>query len=58
MEEEENFKKKVEENINKTGREYIWVKVLPPGIVFLLLGYIINFFVGNILFLIYYFALG
>jgi Flp pilus assembly protein protease CpaA len=58
VEEEEEFKKEVEEDIKQTGREQIWVKVLPPGIVFLLIGYIVNLFIGNILFLIYYFALG
>ncbi len=58
VEEEEEFKKVVEEDIKATGRKQIWVKVLPPGIVFLLFGYIINIFVGNILFLIYHFALG
>ncbi|MCE7742786.1 MAG: prepilin peptidase [Candidatus Heimdallarchaeota archaeon] len=58
VEEEEKFKKEVEEDIQKTGRKKIWVKVLPPGIVFLLFGYIINIFLGNILFLIYHFALG
>ena len=56
--EEEEFKKEVEEDIKQTGRKQIWVKILPPGIVFLLFGYIINLFVGNILFLIYHFALG
>lgn len=58
VEEEEEFKKEVEENIKETGRKQIWVKVLPPGIVFLLFGYILNLFLGNILFLIYYFTLG
>lgn len=58
VEEEEEFKKEVEENIKETGRKQIWVKVLPPGVVFLLFGYILNLFLGNILFLIYYFALG
>ena len=58
VDEEEKFKKEVEEDIKLTGRKQIWVKVLPPGIVFLLIGYIINLFVGNILFLIYYFTLG
>jgi len=57
VEEEEKFKKEVEEDIKLTRRELIWVKVLPPGIVFLLIGYIVNLFVGNLLFLIYYFAL-
>ena len=57
VEEEEEFKRKVEEDIKLTKREQIWVKVLPPGIVFLLIGYIINILVGNILFLIYHFAL-
>ena len=56
IEEEEKFKKEVEENIEKTKREKIWVKVLPPGIVFLLIGYIINIFIGNIFFMIYSFA--
>jgi hypothetical protein len=57
VEEEEEFKKEVEESITETKRTNIWVKVLPPGIVFLLLGYIVNIFVGNVLFLIYHFAL-
>jgi hypothetical protein len=57
IEEEDEFKKEVEEKIEETGREKIWVKVLPPGIVFLLIGYIINIVAGNILFLIYHFAL-
>ncbi|MCG3219884.1 MAG: prepilin peptidase [Candidatus Heimdallarchaeota archaeon] len=57
IEEEEEFKKEVEEKIKETGRKKIWVKVLPPGIVFLLIGYIINIVAGNILFLIYHFAL-
>ena len=56
IEEEEKFKKEVEEDIEKTKREKIWVKVLPPGIVFLLIGYIINIFIGNIFFMIYSFA--
>ena len=58
VEEEEEFKKEVEADIKLTERKQIWVKVLPPGIVFLLIGYIVNFFVGNVLFLIYHFALG
>jgi len=47
LEEEEKFKRKIEEQIEKEGKEYIWVKVLPPGIVFLLIGYIINLLIGN-----------
>jgi hypothetical protein len=57
IEEEEEFKKEIEEKIKETDRKKIWVKVLPPGIVFLLIGYIINLVAGNILFLIYHFAL-
>ena len=57
IEEEEEFKKEIEQKIKETGRKKIWVKVLPPGIVFLLIGYIINLVAGNILFLIYHFAL-
>jgi len=57
IEEEEEFKKEVEEKIKETSRKKIWVKVLPPGIAFLLIGYIINLVAGNILFLIYHFAL-
>ncbi len=58
VEEEEEFKREVEEKIKETERKQIWVKVLPPGIVFLLIGYIINILVGNLLFLIYFFTLG
>ncbi|NPD87499.1 MAG: prepilin peptidase [Asgard group archaeon] len=57
IEEEEEFKKEIEEKIKETRRKKIWVKVLPPGIVFLLIGYIINILAGNILFLIYHFTL-
>ncbi|MHA1865642.1 MAG: A24 family peptidase C-terminal domain-containing protein [Candidatus Heimdallarchaeaceae archaeon] len=52
-EEEEKFKHKVEEWIDKTNKEYIWVKVLPPGIVFLLIGYVISLFIGNPLFALF-----
>jgi hypothetical protein len=58
VEEEEEFKKEVEDDIEKTGRKKIWVKVLPPGIVFLLIGYLVNILVGNIFFLIFYYTLG
>ncbi len=58
VEEEEEFKKEVEEDIEKTGRKKIWVKVLPPGIVFLLIGYVVNILLGNIFFLIFYYTLG
>ncbi|MCE7739333.1 MAG: prepilin peptidase [Candidatus Heimdallarchaeota archaeon] len=58
IEEEEKFKKEVEDDIEKTGREKIWVKVLPPGIVFLLIGYIVNILIGNIFFLIFHLTLG
>jgi len=47
VEEEEKFKREVEERIKETDKKYIWVKVLPPGIVFLLIGYIINLLIGN-----------
>ncbi len=57
IEEEEEFKKEIEQKIKETGRKRIWVKVLPPGIVFLLIGYIVNLVAGNMLFLIYHFAL-
>ncbi len=57
IEEEEKYKQEVEEKIEKTKRKNIWVKVLPPGIVFLLLGYILNIFLGNILFALYYWFL-
>ena len=57
VEEEEKFKKEIEEQIEKTKRRNIWVKVLPPGIVFMLIGYIVNLFVGNVLFAIYHFTL-
>jgi len=57
VEEEEKFKKEIEEKIEKTKRKNIWVKVLPPGIVFLLIGYIVNLFMGNVLFAIYHFTL-
>jgi len=53
IEEEDKYKKKVEEKIKKTKRENIWVKVLPPGILFLLIGYLLNIFLGNILFALY-----
>ena len=57
IEEEEKYKLEVEEQIKKTKREKIWVKVLPPGIVFLLIGYILNIFLGNILFALYHWFL-
>ena len=57
IEEEEKYKQEVEEKIEKTKREKIWVKVLPPGIVFLLIGYILNIFLGNILFALYHWFL-
>ncbi len=57
IEEEEKYKQEVEERIKKTKRENIWVKVLPPGIVFLLIGYILNIFLGNILFALYHWFL-
>ncbi len=50
IEEEEEFKKEIEEKIKETNKEKIWVKVLPPGIVFLLIGYIVNMLIGNIFF--------
>ncbi len=53
IEEEEKYKQEVEEKIKETKREKIWVKVLPPGIVFLLIGYVLNIFLGNILFALY-----
>ncbi|MCG3215303.1 MAG: prepilin peptidase [Candidatus Heimdallarchaeota archaeon] len=56
LEEEERYKKEIEDKIKKTKREKIWIKVLPPGIVFLLIGYVINIFIGNIFFMIYHFA--
>ncbi len=57
IEEEEECKAQVETFIQKTNREKIWVKVLPPGIVFLLIGYILNIFLGNILFALYHWFL-
>jgi len=57
LEEEEKFKQEIEKHIEQTGKKMIWVKVLPPGIVFLLLGYIIDIFLGNLLFLVYHFTL-
>ena len=57
IEEEEAYKKEVEEQIAKTQRKTIWVKVLPPGIVFLLIGYILNIFLGNLLFAMYHWFL-
>ncbi len=57
IEEEEEYKAQVETFIQKTNREKIWVKVLPPGIVFLLIGYILNIFLGNILFALYHWFL-
>ncbi len=53
IEEEEKYKAQVETFIQKTNRKKIWVKVLPPGIVFLLIGYVLNIFLGNILFALY-----
>ena len=58
VEEEEKFKRKVEEDIDKTGKDKIWVKVLPPGIVFLLIGYVVNILAGNLFFLLFHFTLG
>jgi len=52
IEEEEEFKKQIEEKVEKTEKKKIWVKVLPPGILFLLIGYIINILVGNVFFAI------
>lgn len=57
IEEEEEYKAQVETFIQKTNRKNIWVKVLPPGIVFLLIGYILNIFLGNILFALYHWFL-
>ncbi|MBY9000525.1 MAG: prepilin peptidase [Candidatus Heimdallarchaeota archaeon] len=57
IEEEEKYKEEVETFIQKTKRENIWVKILPPGIVFLLIGYVINIFLGNILFTLYHWFL-
>ena len=57
IEEEDEFKKEIEGFITETKRTKIWIKVLPPGIVFLLLGYIVNILIGNVLFLIYHFTL-
>lgn len=50
IEEEEEYKKEIEEKIKEKKKKKIWVKVLPPGIVFLLIGYIINMLIGNIFF--------
>ena len=52
IEEEEEFKKQIEEKVEKTEKKRIWVKVLPPGILFLLIGYIINVLAGNVFFAI------
>lgn len=52
VEEEEKFKKEIEENIKNTNKKKIWVKILPPGIVFLALGYILTMLIGNPLFAI------
>ena len=52
LEEEEKFKKEIEEQISQTGKKKIWVKIMPPGIVFLTLGYITTLLIGNPLFAI------
>ncbi len=52
IEEEEEFNKEIEKKIEETGKKTIWVKVLPPGILFLLMGYILNLIFGNIFYLV------
>ncbi|MHA1302934.1 MAG: A24 family peptidase C-terminal domain-containing protein [Candidatus Heimdallarchaeaceae archaeon] len=54
VEEEEKFKREIEKKIEETSKNYIWIKVLPPGIVFLLIGYVLTLFIGNPLFALLY----